>query len=232
MSRRKLPSALASILLIGQRADGTFATANLGNFLKVTRSFESAALLAIVNRPFDELFREVHFAALDVRGLGVRAIGGRGTLLGLSHDLRPFRLRASARSSRLSRRGWRPIFSSPWWPPQSWRPSPSWRRTRRSTCSSRPTIIGRRAMPLSPPELICLAVRMIHGIQPETVAQLDTTATAAPVQRVGVSGYGFGPGFFFLPAVVACTIPTSTTFSGMGGAHPGHAHFGGGGYVG
>lgn len=222
---------VASILLIGQRADGTFATANLGNFLKVTRSFESAALLAIVNRPFDELSGkftslrsmfggwgfepsedvELSSAYLTISDLPAQGISTKLAIItkGMATYLQ-FPLVASSIMASI------PVLEA---------------NETLNMLEQAYEIIGRRAMPLSQPELICLAVRMIHGIQPETVAQLDTTATAAPVQRVGVSGYGFGPGFFFLPAVVAYGAYFST-FSGMGGAHPGHAHFGGGGFVG
>ncbi|HUI38611.1 MAG TPA: hypothetical protein VLY85_03165, partial [Thermoplasmata archaeon] len=47
---RESSLGVASMLLLGQRADGTFATTNLSEFLHYTRSYEAAALLAIVNR--------------------------------------------------------------------------------------------------------------------------------------------------------------------------------------
>ncbi len=46
---------VASMMLLGRRADGTFATGNLPTFLSLTKSFESAALLAIVNQPIPQL---------------------------------------------------------------------------------------------------------------------------------------------------------------------------------
>lgn len=85
-------------------------------------------------------------------------------------------------------------------------------------------IIGRRAMPMSQAELLCLAVRMIHGIRSETVGGLDTTATARP------AGFTYLPTqrFFFVPIVILHGSYYST-FGGFGGAHPGHLHaFGGG----
>ena len=89
-------------------------------------------------------------------------------------------------------------------------------------------VIGRRAMPLSQPELITLAVRMIHGIRNETLAKLDTTATVRPAPSMGYRGpYGFYgvPMFVFYGAYFA-------TFSAYGGFHPGHAHLGPGGFGG
>jgi hypothetical protein len=88
-------------------------------------------------------------------------------------------------------------------------------------------IVGRRAMPMSQPELICLAVRMIHGIRNELAGELDPTAAArAPMGVVG------GPRFYFVPVIVAHAHYYST-FSGVGGVHPAHAHgWAGGGFVG
>jgi len=77
--------------------------------------------------------------------------------------------------------------------------------------------------------LICLAVRMVHGVRPQTIQNLDTTATAAPA--AAGAGYYYGPRFFFVPILVAHGAYYST-FSGVGGAHPGHAHFGTGGFTG
>ena len=90
-------------------------------------------------------------------------------------------------------------------------------------------IVGRRAMPMTPPELICLAVRMVHGVRPQTIQSLDTTAT--PTASSAARGYYYGPGFFFVPIFIAHGAYYST-YSGIGGAHPGHAHFAAGGFTG
>jgi hypothetical protein len=89
-------------------------------------------------------------------------------------------------------------------------------------------IIGRSAGGLSQAELICLAVRMIHGIRTETITGVDTTATVVPA---AASYYAYGPRFFFVPIIIAHGAYYST-YSGFGGAHPGHAHFVGGGFTG
>lgn len=64
---------------------------------------------------------------------------------------------------------------------------------------------------------------MIHGVRSATVTGLDTTATAAPAPMP----YPGGPGFFFVPIVVF-RAGYYSTFGGIAGAHPGHAHVGGG----
>jgi hypothetical protein len=216
---------VASILLLGQRQDGTFATANLPGFLRVTRSFESAALLAIVNRPFAELADKfgalramftgwgyqpsedielssayLTLSDLPVQGMNTKlAIITRGMGAYLQYPLVASSILASI-----------PVLEA---------------NETLNLLEHAYGIVGRRAMPMSQPELICLAVRMIHGIRNETIGSLDTTATA-PVMPAGV-GYGMGPHFFFVPIIVAHGAYYST-YSGFGGAHPGHAHFGGG----
>ena len=80
-------------------------------------------------------------------------------------------------------------------------------------------MVGRRAAGLSQTELICLAVRMVHGIRNELVGTLDATAAATP--RAGA--FGVVPRPFFLPIVIAHGAYYST-FGGIGGVHPGHVH--------
>jgi hypothetical protein len=220
---------VASILLLGQREDGTFATSNLPNFLRVTRSYESAALLSIVNKPFEELAdkfaalrtmfgswgfqpsEDVELAAsyLTLSDLPADGISTKLAIIskGMGQYLQ-YPLVASAILASI------PVLEA---------------NETLNLLEHAYEIVGRRAMPQSPPELICLAVRMVHEVRNETVGNLDTTATAQAVPAY--AGYGVGPRFFFVPIIVAHGAYYST-FSGIGGAHPGHAHFGGGSYGG
>ena len=236
VERLKVPkeSALgvASILLLGRRADGTIAIPSLAEYLRITRSYESAALLAIVNLPIPDLtakfqwlrglfgtwgYRasedvELASAYLAVSELPVEGISTKLAIItkGLSTYLE-YPLVAAAVLTTLS------------------------------TLEANETlnllehaydIVGRRSSSMTQAELICLAVRMLHGIRNELVGPLDTTAAAAP-SPAGVPGV-YGPRFFFVPICVAHCAYWST-FSGVGGVHPGHVHgFGGGagGFVG
>jgi len=218
---------VASILLLGRRADGTVATPNLAQYLRLTHSYESASLLAIVNLPIPDLTAKFQWIRAMFGGWGYQAsedvelssaylavseipVEGISTKLaiiakGLSTYL-AFPLVAASVLASLS------------------------------TLEANETlnlmehaydIVGRRAMPMSQAELICLAVRMLHGIRNELVGPLDTTATAppAPTPAPGI----YGPRFFFVPIIIAHQAYFST-FSGVGGAHPGHVHgFAGGG---
>ncbi|MCI4324619.1 MAG: hypothetical protein L3K00_01855 [Thermoplasmata archaeon] len=220
---------IAATLLYGQRADGTFATASLVNFLRVTRSYESAAILGIVNQPFDGLSQkflalrqtfgswgfgesedvELASAYLAVSELPIEGINTKLAIIskGMASYLQ-YPLVASAVLASI------PVLEA---------------NETLHLLEQAYDVIGRRAMPLAQPELITLAVRMIHGIRNETLAKLDTTAAVRPVAPVGYRGpYG---GFYGVPMFVFYGAYFST-FSGIGGIHPGHAHFGPGGFGG
>ncbi|MFZ1023746.1 MAG: hypothetical protein WAN87_06395 [Thermoplasmata archaeon] len=212
---------VASILLLGQRADGTIATPNLAQYLTFTRSYESAALLAIVNVPVPDLnvkfqairtmFRgwgyqpsedvELSSAYLSVSELPVEGISTKLAIIarGLSTYLAYPLVTASvlATLSTLEANDTLNLLEQAY------------------------GIVGRRAMPMSQAELVCLAVRMLHGIRNELVGPLDATATAVPTAARTPGMYG--PRFFFVP-IVLVNYGHFSTFSGIGGAHPGHVH--------
>jgi hypothetical protein len=218
---------VAAILLLGRRADGTLATPSLQQYLRLTRSYESAALLSIMDLPIPDqtakfqslraMFAgwgyqasedvELSAAYLTVSELPVEGISTKLAIIakGLSTYLEYPLVAASVLASL-------------------------------STLEANETlnllehayeIVGRRAMPMSQSELICLAVQMLHGIRNELVGPLDTTAAAVPAAQ-RVTGF-YGPRFFFVPIVVFRGGYYST-YSGVSGAHPGHVHgFAGGG---
>jgi hypothetical protein len=221
---------VASIILLGQRGDGTFATDTLQTWLKTTPSYESAALMAIVNRPVDELGAkfgalralfggwgfapsedvELSSAYLAVSDLPVDGLSPKLAVLtrGLAAYLQ-YPLVASAILASI------PVLEA---------------NETLQLLEQAYDIIGKRAMPLSQPELICLAVRMIHGIRAETVTGLDTTGTAVPAPPVNFH-YMPGMWFFFVPVFVGHGSYFST-FGAFGGAHPAHVHAMAGGFGG
>jgi hypothetical protein len=217
----------ASILLLGQRADGSFATPNFIQFLHLTPSYEAAALLAIVNKPdLGDKFRslravfngwgyqssedvELASSYLTVSDLPVDGVTTKLAILarGLGAYLR-YPLVASSIIASI------PELEA---------------NEALNLIEEAYETVGKRAMPASPAELICLAVRMVHGVRSEAIGNLDATATA-PAVAVG-TGYLGGPRFFFLPVIVAHGSYYST-YSALGGVHPGHVHVGGGGFSG
>ncbi len=217
---------VASILLLGQRADGTFATDNLHTFLAQTASPESAALLAIVNRPIEDLQGkfvgirnmfagwgyhpsedvELSSAYLTVSDLPMDGLGPKLGILtkGLGTYLE-YPLVASAILASI------PVLEA---------------NETLQLLEQAYDILGKRTPPMSQPELICLAVRMIHGIQSEKVSKLDATATQVPAPPVNFH-YMPGMWFFYGPVFIGHGAYFST-YSTFEGVHPAHAHVGGG----
>jgi hypothetical protein len=220
---------VASMLLLGQRADGTLATANLPSFLRVTKSYESAALLAIVNRPFNDL--EQKFGYLQ------RVFGGWGfepsedvELASAYLTISELPLDGITTKLAIIVKGMGAYLQYPLVASSILAAIPVLEANETlNLLEEAYSIVGRRAMPMSQPELICLAVRMVHGVRNETAQGIDSTGKVAAPMPGG--GFYYGTGFFFVPIFVAHGAYYST-FSGVGGAHPGHAHFGGGGFTG
>ncbi len=219
------PSALgvAAVVLFGRRADGTFATDNVQQFLQLTRSYESAALLGITNVPVDTLaakFRslrtlfgswgyqpsedtELASAYLAVSEYAPEQVSSKLAILakGLLAYLQ-YPLVAAAILTAVADLEANETLN---------------------LVEKAYGIIGRRAVGLSQGELICLAVRMVHGIRNELVGTLDATAAAATAPAGAVRSGFYGPRFFFVPIVIAHGGYFST-YSGVGGVHPGHVH--------
>jgi hypothetical protein len=229
-------AGVAAILLSGRRADGTYATAPLGQFLRVTPSFESAALLAIVNQPFDDLVSgfnrlkalfaswgysisedtELSSAYLTLSNLPAdtvatkMAILARGVGAYLEYPLVGAAVLASI-----------PVLEA---------------NETLNLLEKAYEILGTRTGPMSQAELITLAIRLIHGVDVRSVNEIDPTQkiVAAPNYPT-FRYYGYGP-MIWVPMYVAHGAYFST-FSAIGGAHPGHIHavgggFGGGGFGG
>ncbi|MFZ0829696.1 MAG: hypothetical protein WCB18_03115 [Thermoplasmata archaeon] len=217
---------VASIILLGQRADGTFATDNLQAFLRQTPSYESAALMAIVNRPFADL--EAKFGA-------TRAMfGGWGYAPSEDVELSSAYLAVSdlpmdGLSPKLAvlTRGLGAYLQYPLVAAAILASIPVLEANETLQLLEQAyDILGKRAMPLAQSELICLAVRMIHGIRAETVTGVDATAKAVPPPPVNFH-YMPGMWFFFVPVAIGHGAYFST-FGAFGGAHPAHVHAMGG----
>jgi hypothetical protein len=214
---------VAAILFLGQRRDGTFATENLKPFLGLTRSYESAALLAVVNAPYQDLAAkfqsakarfqswgyepsedvELSSAYLTVTDLPLEGVGTKLAIIakGLSTYLRYPLVGASILASI-------PVLEA---------------NDTLNLLEEAYEILGRRTGPMSQAELICLAIRLVHGVKVATVNELDPTAPPPPVS------FQYGPRMpmFFVPVIIVGGGYYST-YSGIGGAHPGHVHTTGG----
>jgi hypothetical protein len=215
---------VAAILLLGERADGTYALPELARSLTLTRSYESAALLAIVNRPdVAEKFQavralfagwgyspsedtELSSAYLAISELPVDSVSPKLAILarGLQGYLE-YPLVASSILASI------PVLEA---------------NETLNLLEKAYEILGQRSGPMSQAELICLAVRLVHSVR--SVNELDATARAQPPSFT----YLGRPPIFWGPVVILHGSYYST-FSGLGGAHPGHVHgWGGGGFGG
>ncbi len=219
---------VAAILLDGQRADGTFATDALSSYLAITKSYETAALLAVVNRPSAELtarfnalrtmfaqwgYRpsedlELASAFLAVSDLPLESASPKLAVLakGLGAYL-GYPLVAAAILASI------PVLEA---------------HETLNLVETTYQYLARYTGPLPEGELICLAVRAVHGVAVASVSALDPTAAA----RAPPVAFTYGAGrLYFVPVFIVHGAYYST-FSGIGGAHPGHVHGFAGGFGG
>ncbi len=224
---------VGSILLLGRRADGSYAFDPLSRFLARTRSFESAALLAIENRPFEELSAKFD----QLRGLfsGWGYSTSEDTELSSAY-LTVSDLPADAISTKLAilARGLGAYLQYPLVGASILASIPVLEANETLNLLEKGyEILGQRTGPMSQAELISLAVRMVHGLRVASVDELDPTARAA---APSLSYAGVAPRIW-MPVLITHHVYFAT-FSGIGGAHPGHVHswgsggWGGGGFVG
>jgi hypothetical protein len=227
---KQLSAGVAAIIMYGKRFDGTFPTDKLAEFSKMTPSYESAAILSIINDPSNQLpskfesFRslfsswgyqksedtELASAYLSISDLGPDDVKTKMTIiLAALKNYLEYPLVAGAILASI------PTLEA---------------NETLDLMEKAYSLLGSYASGLERSELISLAVRMIHGIKNELVKKLDPTAkiTNTPVQ------FTYGPSnLFFIYRAPLIIVHTSyySTFSGIGGSHPAHVH-GFGGFMG
>jgi hypothetical protein len=228
---KQLSAGVAAIIMFGRRFDGTFPTDRFVEFSKMTASYESAAILSVINVPSDQLagkfqsFRslfnstwgyelsedtELASAYLSISDLGPDDVKTKMTIiLSALKNYLEYPLVAGALLTSI------PTLEA---------------NETLDLMEKAYSLLGSFATGLERSELISLSVRMIHGIKNELVKELDPTAkiTKTPVQFTYIPS----PVFFmyYAPLIVAHTSYYST-FSGIGGYHPAHVH-GVGGFMG
>lgn len=221
---------VAAILVGGVRADGTYATEPLARFLGVTPSYEAATLLAIVNKPAEDLARtfgqikglfaswnysvsedtELSSAYLTLSDLPMETVGTKMAILarGVGAYLQ-YPLVAAAVLASI------PVLEA---------------NETLNLLEKAYELLGRQTGPMPQPELITLAVRLVHGVDVRSVNELDPTQAAAPAYPS--FQYAAGMPRVWIPVFVVHAHYFST-YGAIGGAHPGHIHaVGGGGWFG
>jgi hypothetical protein len=228
---------VAAIVYMGRRADGTYALDSLSQYLQVTPSYESAAMMAILNRPAQETlgrFNQMRSTFLSWGFSPSEDVELASSYLAIS-DLP---LETVAPKLAIISRGMSTYLQYPLVGAAVLAAIPTLEANETLNMLEHAyDILGSRTGPMSQTELICLAVRLLDGIQVASVDELDPTA-AARAGGGAMTGGGYyyrpyyGPYFFFAPIIVTHGAYYST-FSGLGGAHPGHVHVGmGGGFGG
>jgi hypothetical protein len=227
---KQLSAGIAAIIMFGRRFDGTFPTDRLVEFSKITSSYESAAIMSIVNDPSNQLagkfqsFRslfssmgyeksedtELASAYLSISDLGPDDVKTKMTIiLDALKNYLEYPVVAGAILASI------PTLEA---------------NETLDLMEKAYTLLGSYAIGLERSELISLSVRMIHGIKNELVKKLDPTAkiTKTPLQFTYIPSNMFF--LFYAPLIIAHTSYYST-FSGIGGSHPAHVH-GFGGFMG
>ncbi len=226
---KEVALGVAAILLLGRRADGTFATDPLRTFLGKTRSYESAALLAIVNRPVEELSAKFDYLRSLYASWGYSA--SEDTELSSAY-LASSELPTNSVAPKLAilARGLATYLMYPLVGASILASIPVLEANETLNLLEKAyEILGQRTGPMSQAELITLAIRLIHGLRVQSVDELDPTARAAPPS---FSYAGVAPRIW-MPVWISHHVYFAT-FSGIGGAHAAHMHYvpTGGGFVG
>ena len=226
----QLSAGVAALILFGRRHDGTFPTDRFMEFTKMTRSYESAAIMSVLTTPIDQLvskflaFRqlfgfwgfqmsedtELASAFLTISDFVPADITTKmSIILSALKTYLEYPLVATAILTSIA------TFEA---------------NETLDLMEKTYSLLWPYAQGLQRSELISLSVRMIHGIKNELVKQLDPTAKIAntPVQFTRAPSPIF---FFYGPLIIAHSAYYST-FSGIGGAHPAHVHGYGGGFGG
>ncbi len=229
---KQISTGVAALVMFGRRYDGTYPTDRFLEFSRMTRSYESAAILSVMNDPSNQLPSKFQ-AFRSMFGLwGYQTSDDTelaSAFLSIS-DLGPddVRLKMSIIVTALKNYLEYPLVAA-------------------AILTSIPTLEANEtldlmekaysqlwsfAIGLERSELVSLSVRMIHGIKNELVEKLDPTAKIlkTPVQFTHApSNIFFG---YYAPLIIVHSIYYST-FSGIGGFHPAHVHgVGGGGFGG
>jgi len=227
---KQLSAGVAAIIMYGRRSGGTFPMFRFIEFSKMTPSYESAAILSILNVPPDQLSgkfeslrslfnsmgyeksedTELASAYLSISDLSAEDVKTKLTIiLDALKNYLEYPVVAGAILASI------PTLEA---------------NETLDLMEKAYSLLGTFATGLERPELISLAVRMIHGIRNELVKKLDPTARIlkTPVQFTYMPSNVFF--LYHAPLIIAHTSYYST-FSGLGGSHPAHVH-GFGGFMG
>ncbi len=224
---KELSVGVAATILFARRYDGTFPIDKLVEFSKITLSSESAAILSVLDVPFDQISNkfmqfksmfnfwgyatsedtDLASAYLTISDFTQEEVRDKMTIiLDALKNYLEYPLVATAILTSI------PTLEA---------------NETLDLMEKASTMLGNYAPNLERYELISLSVRMIHGIKNELVKQLDPTAkiTVTPIQFTYIPSIVF---FRYRTPLILAHSYYHSTFSALGGAHPAHVHgFGG-----
>jgi hypothetical protein len=224
---RELSVGVATTLLFARRFNGTFPIDKLVEFSKVTLSSEAAAILSVLDVPFDQmsskfdqfrsLFRSWGYGESEDTDLASAYLAisdftqdevkdKMNIILSALKNYLEYPLVATSILTSI------PTLEA---------------NETLDLMEKASTLLGNYAPSLQRSELISLSVRMIHGIKNELVKALDPTAkiTLTPIQFTYMPSNVF---FRYRAPLILAHSYYHSTFSAHGGAHPAHVHgFGG-----
>ncbi|HEX4921896.1 MAG TPA: hypothetical protein VFV92_14300 [Candidatus Bathyarchaeia archaeon] len=227
----QLSAGVAALLLFGRRHDGTFPTDRFVEFTKMTRSYESAAIMSVLTTPTDQL--ESKFLAYrQMFGFWGYQMSEDTELASAFLTISDFVPTDITTKMSIILSALKTYLEYPLVATAILTSIPTFEANETLDLMEKTySLLWSYAQGLQRSELISLSVRMIHGIKNELVKQLDPTAKIAntPVQFT----HAPTPIFFLYhgPLIIAHSSYYST-FSGIGGAHPAHVHGYGGGFGG
>lgn len=227
---KELSAGIAATIMAGVKFDGTYPTSRFVDFCKVTSSFESAAILSVSYAPLDELsgkfqaYRslfsswgyaksedtELASAYLSISDFGPDDVKDKmSIILDALKNYLQYPVVAGAILTSI------PTLEA---------------NETLDLMEKAYSMLASVAKTLQRSELVSLAVLMVHGIRNEIVGGLDSTAKAA-TSNTPVQFANFPYNNFLLYYLILAHSSYYATFSGIGGAHPAHAH-GVGGFMG
>ena len=226
----QLSAGVAALILFGRRHDGTFPIDRFMEFTKITRSYESAAIMSVLTTPIDQL--ETKFLAFrQLFGFWGFQMSEDTELASAFLTISDFVPSDVSTKMSIILSALKTYLEYPLVATAILTSIPTFEANETLDLMEKTySLLWPYAQGLQRSELISLSVRMIHGIRNELVKQLDPTAKISntPVQFT----HAPSPIFFFYGPLIIAHSAYYSTFSGIGGAHPAHVHGYGGGFGG
>lgn len=227
---RESAAGVASMIYLARRYDGTYPYENLQTFLESTKSYESAAVMATMNRPAQDTLQKFTGMRAIFTGWGYNAsedVELSSAYIAIS-DFQPSEIRDKLSAVIDTMRNYLeyPLVASTVIATVPVMESNETLDLLRKAFN----ILQKNLSGFENSELMAVAVNLIHGIRNELVRNVSAQA---PTPAVSATPYHFY--YMPYPMLFPMFMPMFmiqgsyySTFSGIGGVHPAHIHSVGG----